>query len=179
MQKMLTLILLLLCGLLLSGCLSFSADYQDYATALSTHSAAESARISAQAEAIAEAAQVPGITQTEAVLLSAIAMMQIERLQAVPLGISAPITGYHVLNTVAGHIPFFSNTWGLVRLGEKAIENAGNVVFDAETIDVADSFNRTETHATGDSNTAGSYADRDNSTTTTTTTTTNEPPLEF
>ena len=148
---------------LLTGCLQFSDDYQQYAGALKAHSEQESIRVERQAQAIADSARVPSATKNEQLLLSVIAMMQIERLAPTKLDINAPVTGYTVLNTVAGHIPFMSTTLGMYKLGEVAVENAGNVVMNADEISNSDSFLDTEIHATGDSNSAAYSADRDSS----------------
>lgn len=113
----------------LSGCSAIlgTGDYGQYSSALQTHSNAEGTRIAAQAGAIAEAAKVPTSTPTERALLATIAMMQIERLQPVPLGIAKPTTGMDVLGKVVDVVPFVSSTAGLTYLGVKATQAAGNV----------------------------------------------------
>lgn len=148
---------------ILSSCSALTNDYEKYSTAMSAHSSAEALRISAQASAIADAANVEGATKTEAVLLSAIAMMQIERLAFSPLNLKAPVTGYEVLNTAVGHLPFFFSTYGMYRLGTTGIKNAGNISLNGETLNVSDSFGRTETQTIGDGNATTISNERDHS----------------
>ena len=160
MKKLLVIALLFA----LSGCAGLFDDYQQYSTTMAEHSNAESARIAAQSKEIANASRVEGATKTEAVLLSAIAMMQIERLNYTPLNIQAPTTGFAVLNTVAGHLPFAFSTYGMYRLGVSAIKNAGNITIQGEEFSVNDSFNRTETQTIGDNNATSLTFERDEST---------------
>ncbi|HID68974.1 MAG TPA: hypothetical protein EYP35_00595, partial [Desulfobacterales bacterium] len=93
----------------LSGCglINGESDYVQYATALRDHSDAESRRIASQSQAIANTVlTAKPETQNEKTLLAVIAMMQIERLRPVPLGIVKPVTGYDVLNNNASTVTF-------------------------------------------------------------------------
>ncbi|MDD3814443.1 MAG: hypothetical protein PHZ02_07330 [Desulfocapsaceae bacterium] len=108
---------LLAMALLLGGCAG--GDYDKYADTMATHSTAESTRIASQSAAISSmvAAAKPA-TPMEGTLLAVIGMMQVERLQPVPLGIGKPTTGMDVLNSVAGQLPMgiigLSN-WGIAK----------------------------------------------------------------
>jgi len=104
-------------ALMLGGCAG--GDYADYSTALQTHSNAESTRIAAQSQAISTmVASARPSTPMEGTLLAVIGMMQVERLQPVPLGIAKPTTGMDVLNTVAGQLPMAvmgMTSWGIAK----------------------------------------------------------------
>lgn len=127
----------------LAGCSALfgPGDYDQYSEALQAHSDAESRRIVAQSSAIADAAAVQTSTPTERALLATIAMMQIERLQPVPLGIAKPTTGMDVMAKVVDVVPFVSSTAGLVYLGTKAVQSAGNVEI-GQGATVTDSLNK-------------------------------------
>lgn len=147
MKKMCVGLLVML--LSLSGC-AWTGDYDKYADALSAHSTAEAERIDSQAEAIMEAAvNTETTTAVEQTLLSVIAMMQIERLQPVPLGIKAPTTGMDVLHAAVGYIPFMTMGLTTYKIAERGFETAGNVTLNAADMAINDSFVTTETHATG------------------------------
>lgn len=135
----------------LSGCTALfgPGDYSEYSLALQSHSDAESRRIVAQSSAIAEAAAVPTSTPTERALLATIAMMQIERLQPLPLGIAKPTTGMDVMGKVVDVVPFVSSTAGLTYLGVKATQAAGNVEI-GEGATVSGSLNRPSATSIGD-----------------------------
>lgn len=141
---------------LLSGCGGLlTGDYAKYADTLAAHSAAESQRISSQADAIMRsAAFAETASETESTLLTVIAMMQIERLQYQPLDIVKPVTGMDVLNSAVGYIPFVTMGLTTYKIAERGFEAAGNVTLTGETVTVSESFNPLENHATGDSNTA-------------------------
>lgn len=146
-------------ALMMSGCAG--GDYQDYATTLQTHSTAESTRISAQSQAISNmVATAKPATQMEGTLLAVIGMMQVERLQFVPLPIQKPTTGMDVLNNVTGQLPmaFMGLTsWGIAREGFKMAGDSNTFNGDA-TID--GSFNksyRTDVQ-TGDSTSSTSLS---------------------
>ena len=135
-----------------SGCSFVQSDYDQYANTMAAHSTAEQVRISAQSQAIADTVMTARTsTQTESTLLAVIGMMQIERLQPVPLGMTKPTTWADVGNTAVGHIPFVAATGFMYRLGKIGIENAGQIAIgDGST--VTDSLNRPEIHATGSDN---------------------------
>jgi hypothetical protein len=138
----------------LSGCF-YTGDYESYTTALSAHSEAESRRIDSQSKAIVEAvSQARAQSATEATLLSVIGMLQIERLHFQPLPLTAPTTGMDVLNTAVGFIPFVTMGATTYKIAERGLQAAGNISLNSENMEVRESFNSTETHATGDSNTA-------------------------
>ncbi|MBU1567727.1 MAG: hypothetical protein KJ630_19145 [Proteobacteria bacterium] len=138
----------------LSGCF-YTGDYDKYADTLAAHSVAESTRISNQAEAIMETVvNTSAETKTESTLLTVIAMMQIERLHFVPLVMVKPTTGMDVLNAVAGNIPIMTMGLTTYKIAERGFEAAGNTNISGETVTVSESFNPTEVHATGDTNTA-------------------------
>lgn len=139
----------------LAGCSALfgTGDYETYSTALQTHSDAESRRIVAQSLAIAEAAAVQTSTPTERALLATIAMMQIERLQPTPLGMEKPTTGMDVMAKVVDVVPFVSSTAGLVYLGTKAVQSAGNVEI-GQGATVSGSLNRPSATSIGDGATA-------------------------
>jgi hypothetical protein len=141
--------------LALTGCSALfgTGDYGQYSEALQSHSDAESRRIVAQSSAIAEAAAVPTSTPTERALLATIAMMQIERLQPTPLGITKPTTGMDVMGKVVDVVPFVSSTAGLTYLGVKATQAAGNVEI-GENATVSGSLNRPSATSIGDGATA-------------------------
>jgi hypothetical protein len=143
MQKILKMALVVSLMIPLSGCSAIfgTGDYGQYSEALQTHSDAESTRIQAQADAIAEASRVPSSTPTERALLATIAMMQIERLQPIPLGIVKPTTGMDVLGKVVDVVPFVSSTAGLTYLGIRATQAAGNVEI-GQNATVSGSLNR-------------------------------------
>lgn len=139
----------------LTGCTALfgTGDYGQYSEALQSHSDAESRRIVAQSSAIAEAAAVPTSTPTERALLATIAMMQIERLQPLPLGIAKPTTGMDVAAKIVDVVPFIASTTGLVYLGTKAVQAAGNVEIGSGA-NVNDSLNRPTATSIGDGATA-------------------------
>ncbi len=152
MKRLLLLIFLLFLSLSVSGCW-YTGDYEKYADTMSTHSMAESDRISNQANAIMETVALTNTgTKTEATLLAVIGMMQIERLQFSPLNINAPTTGMDVWNSAVGFIPFMTMGFTTYKIAEKGFEAAGNIEMTAETIDTTDSFNKTEVHGTGEGN---------------------------
>lgn len=142
MKRIISVVPLIL-ALLLTGCSAIfgEGDYGQYSKALQTHSNAEGTRIAAQANAIADSAKVPTSTPTERALLATIAMMQIERLQPIPLGITKPTTGMDVMGKVVDVVPFVSSTAGLVYLGTKAVQSAGNVEI-GQGATVTDSLNK-------------------------------------
>lgn len=147
-----TIIILAVMVLLFSGCTSFFNDYEKYSSALSTHSTNEQTRIAAQANAIAETARAStSDNETVNALTTVIAMMQIEKLQPVPLGIERPTTGFDVLKAGVGHIPFLATTYSMLRLGEAGLDAAGNVSI-GEGVNIDNGLNDTELHATGYSN---------------------------
>ena len=139
----------------LSGCTALfgPGDYSEYSLALQAHSDAESRRIVAQSSAIAEAAAVPTSTPTERALLATIAMMQIERLQPIPLGIAKPTTGMDVAAKIVDVVPFVASTTGIVYLGTKAVQAAGNVEIGSGAT-VTGSLNRPTATSIGDGATA-------------------------
>lgn len=145
-------ILIMFTALLLAGCAGFDSDYDKYADTTENHSTQESARIVGQSNAIASAASSAiTSTPTESTLLAVIAMMQIQQLQPVPLGMEKPTTWAEVGNTVAGHIPFVATVGGMYKLGEAGIKAAGNIAIgDGST--VSNSLNKPEVHATGSDN---------------------------
>lgn len=104
-------------AVLMSGCAG--GDYKEYSTALSTHATAESKRITAQSNAISKmVSTAKPSTPMEGTLLAVIGMMQVERLQPVPLGIQKPTTGMDVLNNVAGQLPMGImglTNWGIAK----------------------------------------------------------------
>lgn len=140
---------------LLSGCAGIEFnDYEKYTEALGDHSTAESDRIMEQSQSIADVAEnTKTDTKMESVLLSVIAMQHISSLEPVKLDIQKPTTGYDVLDTVAGHIPFVTSTVGMYKLGEAGIKAAGNITL-GDNANLNDSLNDTEVHATGDGNTS-------------------------
>jgi hypothetical protein len=160
--------LLVLVVLFLSGCSSLKFDdYEQYATALSEHSDAETERITEQAQSIVEAAQkAQPETALEQTLLSVIAMQNISQLEPVPLGLEKPTTGMDVLKSTVSNIPFMTSTLGMYKLGEAGINAAGNIAI-GDNVDLDNSLNDIETHATGQNNTATSSntPDQNNSTT--------------
>ncbi len=134
---------------LISGCAS---DYDKYADTMKTHATAESDRIKSQAAAIRDVVAATNTdTKMEKTLLAVIAMMQLERLQPVPLGLQKPMTwtevGYHFVN----QIPLAFSGYYLWKLGEAGIESAASTVFNGDA-DIANSFNRPEVHTTGSDN---------------------------
>ena len=136
----------------LSGC-GYTGDYDKYADALTAHSNAEQGRISAQAKAISTTLlRTKTQSQSEATLLSVIAMMQIERLHFVPLRITAPTTGMDVLHSAVGYVPFVTMGLTTYKIAERGLESAGNIALNADTVSVNDAFNRFESHATGQGN---------------------------
>lgn len=163
--------LLLLAALLLSGC---AGDYGKYATTLQVHSSAESARLSAQSQAIADmVATARPATPMEGTLLAVIGMMQVERLQFVPLPISKPTTGMDVLNTATGHLPLafmgLAN-WGIAREGFKmagdsnifngdaAIDNGFNKTFTTDMTTGSEVATSTSTSTAGEASPISSPA---------------------
>ena len=138
---------------ILSGCglINGESDYVPYTQALQTHSTAESNRIRSQAQAIADSvAFAETKTATEKTLLAVIAMMQIERLQPIPLNITKPTTGYDVLDhnvapvigaTLTGVLGYFSYD------AIKEISRTGGNTFSGP-VTATDSFNATELHQT-------------------------------
>lgn len=141
--------------ILLSGCAgnNFFNDYEKYAKAKSDHSSAEAKRIGDQAKAIVDtaASSKTGNKETD-LLLAVLAMIQIERLEYVPLNIERPTTGFDVLKSGVSHIPFMSTTLGMYELGAAGINAAGNVTFGGDA-NLSNSFNRPEVHTTGSGNT--------------------------
>ncbi len=129
--------------LLLSGC---AGDYGKYAATLQTHSTAESERISAQSAAIAEmVGSAQPATPMEGTLLAVIGMMQVERLQFVPLPIQKPTTGMDVLNTATGHLPLAImglSSWGIAREGFKMAGDSN--IFNGDAA-IDNGFNKTFT----------------------------------
>lgn len=98
--------------LLLTSC---AGDYGEYAGAMQAHSYAESTRISAQSTAISEVIQATKTeTAMEATLLAVIGMMQIERLQPVSIGMTAPRTGNDVLHALVNTLPMGFVVGGMV-----------------------------------------------------------------
>ena len=154
----------LLAVVLLSGCAGIEFnDYEKYTEALGDHSTAESDRIMEQSQSIAEVAEnTETETKIESVLLSVIAMQQIASLKPVKLDIEKPTTGYDVLDTVAGHIPFVTSTVGMYKLGEAGIKAAGDIVV-GDNANLNDSLNDTEVHATGDGNSSSASQTSDKS----------------
>lgn len=148
------------CGILvlflLAGCGGlYTGDYDKYADTMAAHSAAESVRISKQADAIMQTVAFTDTqSETEATLLAVIGMMQIERLHFQQLNMTAPTTGMDVLNSAVGYIPFVTMGLTTYKIAERGFEAAGNVTLTGETVNVSESFNPLENHATGDSNTA-------------------------
>jgi len=141
----------------LSGCAGGEGffqggDYAMYVQGHTDHGAAEATRISAQSAAIANAAAMARpSTQTEAVLLSVIAMQQIERLAPVPLVLAKPTTGYDVLDKLVGHVPIVATVAGMWQLGKLGIENAGQVTVEGGAT-VTDSLNRPAVSTIGTNN---------------------------
>lgn len=136
-----------------SGCLSLSKDYEKHADAFARHSEAESARVQSQASEIRGlATETPVETKNEALLLSVIAMLQVERLKPVPFALERPTTGYDVLGKAVDHIPFVATVGGMWQLGEAGINAAGNVMI-GENANITNSLNTPEVHATGEGNT--------------------------
>ncbi len=150
---------LLISVALLSGC---AGDYGKYATTLQVHSTAEATRLSAQSQAIADmVATARPATPMEGTLLAVIGMMQVERLQFVPLLITRPTTGMDVLNTATGHLPLafmgLAN-WSIAREGFKMAGDSN--VFEGDAT-VSDSFTKkyaTEIRTNSDSTSAVSTA---------------------
>lgn len=129
MQKVFSLVLVVGLVAALSGCSALfgEGDYKSYSEALKTHSEKEASRIQSQADAIADASNIATATQTERALLATIAMMQIERLQPVPLGIAKPTTGMDVAMAGVNQIPFVVGMGAMWQLGKAGIQAAGNV----------------------------------------------------
>ena len=146
--------------IVLSGCglVNGQSDYVPYADALREHSASEASRIQSQAQAIADSvAYARTETKTEKTLLAVIAMMQIERLRPVALGIIKPTTGYDVLNKNISTVTFGLLTGALGYFSYDAIKelgrNSGNVFNGAVNAD--GSFNNNEFHQTYSSGATG------------------------
>jgi len=133
---------------ILTGCTGLGFDdYGQYAQALSTHSTAESVRISSQADAIRDTVSRAGATDNERLLLAVIGSMQIERLSPTQLNIEKPITGFAVLDNLAGQATSIFGFGALGYLGKKAIEGAGQVTFNGDS----NSYSPFESHVTGSS----------------------------
>lgn len=150
-MKRLTAVLIVLGSLLFGGCAS---DYDKYADSLKEHSTNESARIKAQAKAIGEMVTYSKPqTPMEGTLLAVIGMMQVERLQPVPLGIVKPRTWADVGDTFVGILPFGFMSYGMLKLGQSGIEAAAATTFNGPAT-LSNSFNRPEVHTTGSGNTS-------------------------
>lgn len=151
--------------LMLGGCADLGFDdYGQYAKALSSHSTAESMRISSQASAIRDTVTRAGATDNERLLLAVIGSMQIERLAPVRLDITPPVTGMQVLNTLSGQATSIIGFGALGYLGAKAIEGAGQVTFNGDS----NSYSPFESHVTGSSQASTSIPYQSPTTTTTT-----------
>lgn len=132
---------LVLVALLLTSCAS--VDYSKYATAMQEHSDAEALRIASQADAIsAVVAGTKTETPMESTLLSVIAMMQIERLQPVALGMTAPTTWADVGQSFVGTLPMGFAVGGMVWQAGILAENLTGMTVTDSTI--SGSWNPTE-----------------------------------
>jgi len=149
--------------LALQGCglINGESDYIPYATALQEHSRVESNRISSQAQAIADSVAFADTeTKNEKTLLAVIAMMQIERLRPVPLGIVKPTTGYDVINNNLSTVTFGLLTGALGYFSYDAIKSisaVGGNTFNGD-VNATGSFNNSELHQTYSSGATGSLA---------------------
>lgn len=137
------LLLLPVLALTLSSC---AGDYSEYAEAMRTHSDSEGVRIAAQANAISEMVQVTKTeTPMEATLLAVIGMMQVERLEPVPLNMAKPTTGADVMQTFVGTLPMGYAIGGMVwQSSILASELTGMTIQDST---VTNSFNPTSSVA--------------------------------
>lgn len=155
--------LILLPSLLLGGCglINGESDYVPYATTLQSHSDAEARRIASQSQAIVNSLLTANPeTRSEKTLLAVIAMLQIERLMPVPLGIVKPITGYDVLDhnipTVASAL--LTGTLGYFSYDAiKTISAVGGNTFN-DQVNATGAFNNSELHQTYSSGATGSLA---------------------
>ena len=133
---------------LLTGCAGLGFDdYAKYADTLKAHSQAESERIQAQASAIRDTVSRAVATDNERLLLAVIGSMQIERLAPVPLPIEKPITGFQVLNTVAGQATALAGFGAMGWVATAAFSEVGNVSFDGD----GNTYSPFESHVTGSS----------------------------
>lgn len=131
------------------GCAS---DYDKYADTLKQHSTNESTRIAAQSKAIGEMVTYAKTgSQMEGALLAVIGMMQVERLQPVPLGIVKPVTWAEVGNNAVSQTPLLAMSYGWLKTSTTAIESAAATTFMGDA-NLVNSFNRPEVHTTGSGN---------------------------
>lgn len=140
-------VLLIIALLALSGCAV--DDYGKYAQTLSAHSTAESNRIAVQSSAIlntVKGKQSSTFTDTESSLLLVIAMQQIGNLEPVELKIQKPKTVNDVWGDAVQMIPGITTAVGMVRMGEKALDQATTSLTSGGDIEIQQS---TVTGSTG------------------------------
>jgi len=139
----------------LSGCGLFTQDtYKTHSEMYAVHQEYEYNRISNQAEAIVSVSNASEFaTPVEAALYKVIAVQAIRDIEKDKFNRQAPLTGYDVLNSVAGGIPMM--VLGLTSYGisKKAMQYGGNSYqISADELDMESSFNRNDVSTIGSDN---------------------------
>lgn len=151
----------LACSLLLglTGCSAFTQDNytNGFKPMYEAHVLHDSQRMAEQAGAIVLVSNSAEFsTPVEAALYRVIAVQAIRDIQPRAFTIKSPITGYDVLDSLAGGLPMAILGFTSYGIAKKGFQYNQGTNVNAETMTVNDSFNRVDTSVIGDSNTATS-----------------------